>query len=98
MTTSTKFGNVKEKEALPMATAVLDWSQCSAVESIPGKLSGAWVLRDTRMPVSVIFENLEYGATIEEIIENYDVTREQIQSVLEFAALSAASPLIPTDA
>ena len=42
--------------------AQLDWSQCPAVESIPGKVSGAWVLRDTRMPVSVIFENLEYGA------------------------------------
>jgi uncharacterized protein (DUF433 family) len=52
--------------------AQLDWSQCPAVESIPGKVSGAWVLRDTRMPVSVIFENLEYGATIDEIIENYN--------------------------
>ena len=75
-----------------MATSSLDWSQCPAVESVPGRVSGAWVLRDTRMPVSVIFENLEYGATIEEIIENYDVTREQIQAVLEFAAQSAAPP------
>jgi len=75
-----------------MATASLDWSQCPEVESIPGKVGGAWVLRDTRMPVSVIFENLEYGTTIEDIIENYDVTREQIQSVLEFAARSAAPP------
>ena len=62
------------------------------MESVPGKLSGAWVLRDTRMPVSVIFDNLEYGATIEEIIENYNVTREQIQAVLAFAAQSAAPP------
>ena len=75
-----------------MATATLDWSQCPAVESIPGKVSGAWVLRDTRMPVSIIFENLEYGASIEEIIENYNVTREQIQAVLEFAAQSASLP------
>jgi len=79
----------KEKE---IVMAQLDWAQCPAVESIPGKVSGAWVLRDTRMPVSVIFENLEYGATIEEIIENYNVTREQIQAVLEFAAQSAAPP------
>jgi uncharacterized protein (DUF433 family) len=63
------------------------------VESVPGRVSGAWVLRDTRMPVSVIFENLEYGATIEEIIENYDVTREQIQTLLEFVARSAAPPV-----
>ena len=76
--------------------ARLDWSQCPAVESIPGKVSGAWVLRDTRMPVSVIFENLEYGATIEEIIENYNVTREQVQAVLEFAAQSAAPPPVPS--
>lgn len=76
--------------------AVLDWSQCPAVESVPGRLSGAWVLRDTRMPVSVIFENLEYGASIEEIAENYRVTREQVQAVLEFAARSALVP--PVDA
>lgn len=75
--------------------AQLDWSQCPAVESIPGKVSGAWVLRDTRMPISVIFENLEYGASIEEIIENYNVTREQVQVVLEFAAQSAAPPPSP---
>lgn len=75
-----------------MPTASLDWSQCAAVERIPGKVSGAWLLRGTRMPVSVIFENLEYGATIEEIIENHGVTREQIQNVLAFAARSAAPP------
>lgn len=78
--------------------APLDWSQCPAVESIPGKLSGAWVLRDTRMPVSVIFENLEYGATIEEIIENYNVILEEVQAVLEFAARSAAPPPLPRPA
>ncbi len=42
--------------------AALDWSQCPAVESVPGKVSGAWVLKGTRMPVSAIFENLEAGA------------------------------------
>jgi uncharacterized protein (DUF433 family) len=78
--------------------APIDWSQCPAVESIPGKVGGAWVLVDTRMPVSVIFENLEYGATIEEIIENYNVTREEIQAVLEFAARSAAPPPLPSAA
>jgi len=75
-----------------MAIATLDWSQCSAVESVPGRLSGAWVLRGTRMPVSVIFENLEYGSSIEEIMENYNVTREQIQDVLDFVARSAEPP------
>jgi len=64
--------------------ASLDWSQCPAVESVPGRLSGAWVFRDTRMPVSAVFENLEAGASIEEIIEQSDITREQIHAVLEF--------------
>jgi uncharacterized protein (DUF433 family) len=68
--------------------ASIDWSQCPAVESIPGKRSGAWVFRDTRMPVSTVFENLESGASIEEIMEWFDVTREQIVAVLEFAARS----------
>ncbi len=68
--------------------ATLDWSQCPAVESIPGKVSGAWVFKDTRMPVSTVFENLESGASIEEIMEWFDVTREQIVAVLEFAARS----------
>jgi uncharacterized protein (DUF433 family) len=78
--------------------ASLDWSQCSAVESVPGRLSGAWVFRGTRMPVSAVFENLEAGATIEEIIEQFDITREQINVVLAFAArsLDPAPFTVPT--
>ena len=74
--------------------AALDWSQWSAVESVPGRLGGAWVFRGTRMPVSAVFENLEAGASIEDIIEQFDVTREQINAVLDFAArsLDAVSP------
>jgi uncharacterized protein (DUF433 family) len=85
------------KRAAENPTGAIDWSQCPAVESVPGKVSGAWVLRDTRMPISVIFENLEYGASIEDIIENYHVTREQIQTVLEFAARSASPSQPGTD-
>jgi uncharacterized protein (DUF433 family) len=76
----------------------LDWSQCPAVESVPGKLSGSWVLRGTRMPVSVIFENLEAGANIDEILEWFEgLDRGQVRAVIEFAARSldkapAASP------
>ena len=62
----------------------LDWSQCSVVESIPGKVSGAWLFRGTRVPVSAIFENLK-TSTIEEVLENFPVTREQVQAVLDFA-------------
>jgi uncharacterized protein (DUF433 family) len=71
----------------------LDWSQCPAVESVPGRLSGAWVFRDTRMPVSAVFQNLEAGATVDEIAEWFDIPKEQIVEVLEFAARSVAAPI-----
>ena len=77
--------------------ASLDWSQCPAVESVADRRSGAWVFRNTRMPVATVFENLEIGTSIEEIIEQYDVTREQIQAVLEFAARSLDAPPVPLD-
>jgi uncharacterized protein (DUF433 family) len=73
--------------------ATLDWSQCPAVESVPGKLSGAWVLKGTRMPVSAIFENLEAGANIDDIMEWFDgLDREQVKAVIEFAARSLDKP------
>ena len=72
--------------------ATLDWSQCPAVESIPGKVSGAWVFKDTRMPVSIVFENLEAGASIGEIMDWFHLSREQIVAVIEFAARSLDAP------
>ena len=68
--------------------ANLDWSQCSAVESIPGKVSGAWVLKGTRTPVKVLFENLEAGMSIEEVIEQFPVSREEIDRLMAFIARS----------
>jgi uncharacterized protein (DUF433 family) len=76
--------------------AALDWSQCPAVESVPGKVGGAWVFRDTRMPVSIVFENLESGASIEEVMEWFHLAREPIVAVLEFSARSLDPPTSPT--
>jgi uncharacterized protein (DUF433 family) len=74
-------------------TMALEWSQCPAVESVPGKVSGAWVFRGTRMPVAAVFENLEDGLNIDEIVELFDgLTREQVQAVLDFAAHSLEAP------
>lgn len=72
--------------------ATLDWSQCPAVESVPGKRSGAWVFRDTRTPVSVVFDNLEVGATINEIVDWFHLSQEQVKTVIEFAARSLDAP------
>jgi uncharacterized protein (DUF433 family) len=71
-----------------MNRATLNWSQCSAVESIPGRVSGAWTFRNSRTPVKLVFENLEDRMTIDEIIEQYPVSREEIKAVLDFAAHS----------
>ena len=68
--------------------AILDWSQCSVVESVADRRNGELVFRDTRMPVATVFENLELGTSIDEIIEQYDVTGDQIRAVLKFAANS----------
>jgi uncharacterized protein (DUF433 family) len=73
--------------------AALDWSHCSAVERIPGKVGGAWVFKGTRTPVAIVFENLEDGMTIDEVMEQFPVTRQQIKAVLEFAARSLDAPV-----
>jgi uncharacterized protein (DUF433 family) len=72
--------------------ASLDWSQCPAAESVPGRLSGAWVLMGTRMPVSAIFKNIEAGANIDDIMEWFDgLDRGQVKAVIEFAARGLVS-------
>jgi uncharacterized protein (DUF433 family) len=74
-----------------MATS-LDWSRCAVVESIPGKRRGAWVFRETRTPVSVVFDNLEMGALIDEIMEWFHRSRERFVSAIEFAGRSLDAP------
>ena len=75
------------------AVGTIDWSQCPVVESIPGKVSGAWVLNGTRMPVSTIFENLEAGANIDDIMEWFaGLDRSQVEAVIGFAVRSLDKP------
>ncbi len=66
----------------------LDWSQCEAVESVPGKVSGAWVFKNTRMPVQTVFVNLQAGMSIQEITEVFDVKAEEVEAVVRFVAES----------
>jgi uncharacterized protein (DUF433 family) len=67
--------------------ASIDWSQCPAVERVPGKVGGAWVFKDTRLPVATVIENLE-DLSVDEVMEQFDVTREQINAILDFVARS----------
>ena len=70
-------------------TASLNWSACRVLESVPGKLNGAWVFRDTRVPVSAVLKNLK-EMSINEVVSDYpSVTAEQVGVVLDFIAASA---------
>ena len=65
---------------------MIDWQQCSAVERVPGKVSGAWVFTGTRVPVRALFENLEGGARVDEFLAWFPgVTRGQVLAVLKYA-------------
>lgn len=73
-----------------LSKIMLDWTQCSAVERVPGKVSGAWVFQGTRVPVKALFENLEGGATVDQFLEWFPgVTREQALAVLKFDEVTA---------
>ncbi len=68
---------------------MLDWSKCPATERVPGKVSGAWLFRGTRVPMQALFDNLEDGARVDDFLEWFPgVTRKQVEAVLEFAGRS----------
>jgi uncharacterized protein (DUF433 family) len=63
----------------------IDWSQCPLVEVNPRVQSGAPVLRGTRMPVSAIVDNFDYGLSLAEISEQFEVPRDRVQAILAYA-------------
>ena len=69
---------------------MIDWSTCPAVEQDSAKVSGAWIFRGSRVPVSALFENLEDGADLQQFLEWFPgITEAQAKEVLEHAARSA---------
>lgn len=72
-----------------------DWSECPAVESVPGKVSGNWVFKGTRLPVYALFENLAEGATIHDFIEWFDgVEESDVKEVIEAVVEDLRSKVI----
>lgn len=68
---------------------MLDWNQCPSVERVPGKVSGVWLFKGTRVPVKALFENLEDGARVDDFLQWFPgVTREQVEAVLSHAERS----------
>jgi uncharacterized protein (DUF433 family) len=73
---------------------MMDWSSCPAVERDKEKVSGSWVFRSTRVPVVALFENLEGGASVDDFLSWFPgVTREQVESVLEYTIRSLQTDL-----
>ena len=67
------------------AIVQVDWSQCPLVEVDPEIQSGSPVLAGTRLPVSAIVDNAEYGLSIAEISEQFEVSKAQVEAVLAYA-------------
>ena len=72
----------------------MDWAECSAVERDVRRVSGAWVFRDTRIPVAALFQNLEDGVSLAQFVDLFPgVTTEQARQVLRHAAASTTVAL-----
>ena len=62
---------------------MLDWNTCPAVERVAGKVSGEWLFKSTRVPVRVLFANLQGGASVDDFLAWFPgVKREQVAAVL----------------
>lgn len=71
---------------------MIKWSACPEVEQHPRKVSGAWVFRGSRVPVTALFENIEAGASIDDFLCWFPgVTKAQVEAVLEYAISSLES-------
>ena len=60
-------------------------------------MSGAWVFKGTRLRVATVIDNLE-DLSVDEVIEQFDVRREQVTAVLEFVAESLRASAVPAGA
>ncbi len=69
---------------MPIREAI-DWLGCPLVEVKPGVQSGAPVLRGTRMPVSAIVDNFDYGVSVAEIAEQFEVPPDRVVTIVAYA-------------
>ena len=70
----------------------VDWSECPLVEVKARVHSGASVLRGTRMPVDAIVDNFDYGVSVAEIAEQFEVPPDRIEAILDYAASQHVVP------
>ncbi len=70
----------------------MDWTGCSLVEVIPGKVSGVPLLKGTRLPADTVLRNYEAGSSVEEIADNFGVPEQSIRQLLMYAASHRETP------
>ena len=65
----------------------MDWSGCPEVERVAGKVSGAWLVRGTRVPADAVVANAADGFSAEEIAADIfeGVPVERVRTVIAFA-------------
>lgn len=63
----------------------IDWAECPLVEIKPEVQSGAPVLLGTRMPVSAIVDNFDYGLSVSEIAEQFEISSERVEAIVTYA-------------
>ena len=71
---------------------MVDLSKCRALERVPGKVSGVWLFRGTRLPLWVVLYNLKAGATLEEIADWFEIERAKLEEVMSFLAAETKEP------
>jgi uncharacterized protein (DUF433 family) len=70
----------------------MDWSKCEDVEQVPGKVSGQWVIRDTRILADGVIANAEDGYTAEQIADQIflGLPVDRARRVIEYARAQGA--------
>ena len=63
----------------------IDWSERPLVEIKVEVQSGAPVLRGTRMPVNAIVDNFDYGVSVSEIAEQFELPSDRIEAIVAYA-------------
>jgi uncharacterized protein (DUF433 family) len=67
------------------ANEKIDWSECPLVEVEPEVQSGAPVLRGMRMPADAIVDNFDYGVSVAEIAEQFELPTDRVEAILAYA-------------
>ena len=74
-------------EAVMFTQDRIDWPECPLVEIKPGVQSGSPVLRGARMPVSAIVDNFDYGVSVREIAEQFELTPDRVELIVAYAQI-----------